>query len=64
MNETILVIMNISFVPYVRCDVVKFGDECMFDDVNGNFRGDDHENIRDQNPQVVCREKKSARSSL
>ncbi len=57
MNETISVLMNIRFVPYFCCDVVEFGDESMFNDVNGNFRGDDHEDIRDQHPQVVYREK-------
>lgn len=47
----------IRYVPYVCSDVVEFGDESMFNDVNGNFRGDDHKNIREQNPQVVWGEK-------
>lgn len=52
-TRTILEIMNIRFVPYICSDVVEFGDESMFNDVNSNFRGDDHEDIREQHPQVV-----------
>lgn len=53
MNETILEIMNIRFGPYICRDVVEFGDESMFNDVNSNFRDDDHKDIRQQHPHVV-----------
>lgn len=38
---------------YVCRDVIEFGDESVFNDVNSNFRDDDHKDIRQQHPQVV-----------
>lgn len=45
--------MNVRFAPYICSDVIEFGDESMLNDVNSNFRGDDHKDIREQHPQVV-----------
>lgn len=45
--------MSIRFGPYICSDVVELGDESVFNDVNSNFRGDDHKDIREQHPQVV-----------
>lgn len=38
---------------YICRDVIEFGDESMFNDINSNLRDDDHEDIRQQHPQVV-----------
>lgn len=38
---------------YICSDVIELGDEGMFDDVNSNFWGDDHEDIREQHPKMV-----------
>lgn len=52
-NQAILRLLNIRFGPYICSDVVEFGDESMFNDVNGNLRQDDHQDIGEQHPQVV-----------
>lgn len=52
-NQAILSLLNIRFGPYICSDVVEFGDESMFNDVNGNLRQDDHQDIGEQHPQVV-----------
>lgn len=52
MNEAVLGIM-IRFSSYICSDVVELGDESMFNNVNSNFRGEDHKDIREQNPKVV-----------
>lgn len=38
---------------YICRNVIEFGDEGMFNDVNSNFRDDDHNDIGDQRPHVV-----------
>lgn len=35
---------------HICSDVVKLGDEGMFDNVHGNLRGDYHTNVRKQHP--------------
>lgn len=54
MNEAVLVLgVMIRFSSYICSDVVELSDECMLNDVNSNFRGEDHKDIREQHPQVV-----------
>ena len=47
-----------SIGSYICSDVIELGDESMFNDVNSNFWGDDHEDIGEQHPKMVWREKK------
>lgn len=41
------------FCSYICSDVIEFCDKGMFDDINCNFRGDNHKNVREQHPQVI-----------
>ena len=43
--------------PYVCGDVVELGDEGVLDDVDGHLRGDHHDDVGTQNPQVLWRQK-------
>lgn len=46
------------FCSYICSDVIEFCDKGMFDDINCNFRGDNHKNVREQHPQVIWEGKK------
>lgn len=44
------------FGSHVSCDVIEFCDEGVLHDVNRNLRRDYHEDIRKQNPEVICKQ--------
>lgn len=53
--------MKIGACAHLGSDVVEFGDKSVFYDVNDNFRGNDHEDIREHDPEVVCRKKQQCK---